>query len=349
MRFFTVAHRFYCGVDLHANAMYLCVLNEAGGIVLHKNYPAEPESFRCAIEPYREGLVVGAECTYSWYWLADICREDGIAFILGHALYMKSIHGAKTKNDKVDSEKIARLMRGGMFPLAYVYPEEMRATRDLLRRRLFFVQKRSELMAHVQMTHHQYNLPAPSKSLVFKANREELELTFKDASTNRMLESDLRMIEHYSEEIRKLEWYIPKTARQDGDNALLLSLLKTIDGVGDVLSLTFLYEIHDVLRFPSQQHFCSYARLVKPKKTSNGKTAGGGGGKIGNHHLKWAFSEATVLMLAKSEEARKYYQRLMKKGSKAKAMNTMAHRLGKAVYFMLLRKEAFKPNFFFAH
>jgi len=71
---------------------------------------------------------------------------------------MKAIHGGKSKNDRIDSEKLARLLRGGMFPMAYVYPEEMRATRDLLRRRLFFVQKRSELMAHIQMTHHQYNL-----------------------------------------------------------------------------------------------------------------------------------------------------------------------------------------------
>ena len=233
--------------------------------------------------------------------------------------------------------------------MAYVYPEEMRATRDLLRRRLFFVQKRSELMAHVQMTHHQYNRVSPPKSLVYKANREEFPLEFKDPSTNRMLESDLKMIEHYSEEIRKLEWFISKTAHLDGDNALLLSLLKTVPGIGDVLSLTILYEIQDVSRFPTQQHFCSYARLVKPEKTSAGKTTGGGGRKIGNHQLKWALSEATVLMLAKSEVAKKYLKRLMKKGSKAKALSTMSHRLGKAIYFMLLRRQAFDPNFFFAH
>jgi len=320
-----------------------------GEIVLHRNFPANPEAFLKAVAPYKESLVVGCECTYSWYWLADVCQKEGIEFVLGHALYMKAIHGAKSKNDKIDSEKLARLLRGGMFPLAYVYPEEMRATRDLMRRRLFFVQKRSELMAHVQMTHHQYNLTAPKKSLVYRGNRNELELNFKDPSTNRMLESDLKMIEHYSEEIEKLEWFIPKTAKQNENNALLLALLQSVPGIGDILSLTLLYEIQDIARFPTQQHFCSYSRLVKPEKTSAGKTTGGGGKKIGNHHLKWAFSEAAVLMLAKSEEAKKYHKRLMKKGSKAKALSTMTHRLGKAVYFMLLRKEVFKPSFFFAH
>ena len=52
---------------------------------------------------------------------------------------MRAIHGGKKKDDKLDSEKIARLMRGGTFPLSYVYPREMRATRDLVRRRMFLV------------------------------------------------------------------------------------------------------------------------------------------------------------------------------------------------------------------
>lgn len=349
MRFYNSNHKFHCGVDLHAKSMYLCIVNPAGEIVLHRNLATNPDEFIRAIAPFRDDLVVGCECMYSWYWLADLCEQERIEFVLGHALYMKAIHGGKSKNDKIDAEKLARMLRGGMFPLAYVYPKEMRATRDLVRRRLFFVQKRSELMAHIQMTYHQYNSPPPPKSLIFKANREALEFDFVDPSTNRMLESDLKMIEHYSDEIRKLEWYIPKTTREDAEQALLLSLLRTIPGVGPVLSVTLLYEIQDVKRFPTQQHFCSYARLVKPEKKSAGKTTGGGGKKIGNHHLKWALSEATVLMLAKSDTAQKYLTRLMKKGSKAKALSTMCHRLGKAVYFMLQRREAFNPNFFFAH
>lgn len=39
------------------------------------------------------------------------------------------------KNNKIDSYKIASLLKGGNFPLTYNYPKEMRATRDLLRRR----------------------------------------------------------------------------------------------------------------------------------------------------------------------------------------------------------------------
>jgi len=101
--------------------------------------PTQPHPFLSAIDPFRDDLVIGVECMFSWYWLADLCLQEKIEFILGHALYMKAIHGGKAKSDKIDSEKIARLMKGGTFPLAYVYPPELRSTRDLLRRRRMLV------------------------------------------------------------------------------------------------------------------------------------------------------------------------------------------------------------------
>jgi transposase len=73
---------------------------------------------------------------FSWYWVADWCEDHNIPFVLGHARYMKVIHGPKARNDRIDSHKIASLLRGGMFPMACVYPRELRATRDLMRRRI---------------------------------------------------------------------------------------------------------------------------------------------------------------------------------------------------------------------
>ena len=137
MRFYNGQHRYYCGVDLHTKRMYLCILDREGNKLLHRNVPAKPHDFLNAIKGFRDDLIVGAECMFTWYWLADLCLDEKIKFILGHALYMKAIHGGKKNDDKLDSEKIARLMRGGTFPLGYVYPREMRATRDMVRRRCF--------------------------------------------------------------------------------------------------------------------------------------------------------------------------------------------------------------------
>jgi len=165
MRFYDQHHEFYCGVDLHTRKMYLCVLDREGNKRLHRNLRAKPDDFLRAIKPFRNGLVVGVECMFTWYWLADLCLDEGLDFVLGQALCMKAIHGGKSKDDRIDSEKIARLMRGGTFPLSYVYPREMRATRDLLRRRTFPMRRRSEFLQHVQLVNHQYNLDPFEKCL----------------------------------------------------------------------------------------------------------------------------------------------------------------------------------------
>ena len=195
MRFYRQQHRFYCGVDLHARSMYLCLLDAQGQTLLHENYPAEPRAFLDAVAPYRDNLVVAVECMFAWYWLADLCAEHNIPFVLGHALYMKAIHQGKSKNDRLDAAKIAGLLRGGLLPQAYVYPKAMRATRDLLRRRSFVVRRRAELLTHLVNTNSQYNQPALNKKLVYPNNRGELDLParFTDPSAKKLVECDLAL------------------------------------------------------------------------------------------------------------------------------------------------------------
>ena len=269
MRFYTKQHKAYCGIDLHARSMYMCILSQDGEILLHRNMKTSPEMFLKAIAPYREDLVVCVECIFTWYWLADLCAREGIPFVLGHALYMKAIHGGKAKNDKIDAQKIAVLLRGGMLPQAYVYPAAMRATRDLLRRRTHLMRKRAELLAHIQNTHSQYKLPEIGKKIAYKANRDGVAERFPDPAVQKSIEVDLALIGHYDQLLRDVELSILKTAKQH--NAQTLYLLRTVPGIGEILSLVLLYEIHDITRFPRVQDFLSYCRLVKCTKESAGK------------------------------------------------------------------------------
>src|SRR5204862_5244539 len=176
MHFYTRPHRFYAGGDLHARSLYLHVLDDQGQTRFQQDLPATPDAFLHATQPFREGLVVGVECMFSWYWLADLCADHHIPFVLGHALYMKAIHGGKTKNDKIDAAKIAALLRGGLFPLAYVYPRALRATRALLRRRTFLVRQRAQFLAHLQNTNSKYNLPPLTKRLSYAGQRTDHEI-----------------------------------------------------------------------------------------------------------------------------------------------------------------------------
>src|SRR2546421_10177605 len=194
--------------------MYLCILNHDGEILVHRNMPAGPAPFLKAIAPYREDLVVCVECIFTWYWLADLCAREGIPFVLGHALSMQAIHGGKAKNDTIDAQKIAVLLRGGMLPQAYVYPAEMRATRDLLRRRLHLTRKRAELLAHIQNTDSQYNLPEIGKKLACKGNRDGVAERFPDPAVQKSVEGDLTLIDFYDQLLRDVELTIVQTAKQ---------------------------------------------------------------------------------------------------------------------------------------
>ena len=104
MRFYQGQHGFYCGIDLHARTMHVCVVDAEGQTREHENLPCDAGRLLKLLAPYREQVVVSCEYRFAWYWLADWCRAEGIAFVLGHSLYMKAIHGGKTKSDKIDSE-----------------------------------------------------------------------------------------------------------------------------------------------------------------------------------------------------------------------------------------------------
>jgi transposase len=339
MRYYTEQHQYSCGVDLHARTMYLCIVNQRDEILYHREIPTKTELFLKALAPYREDLVVCVECIFTWYWVADLCAAEEIPFVLGHALYMKAISGAKTKNDRIDSQKIAKLLRAGMIPMAYVYPKAMRSTRDLLRRRMLFVRHRADLLTHIQQTNAQYHLPTIGKTLKYKGNREGVAERFEDESVRQTVAVDLELIAYYDRIIRKVKWHILRSAK--AHDAMALQVLRTIPGVGEILSLVIFYEIQDITRFPTPQKFVSYARLIRPVKESAGKRTGTTNGKMGNAYLKWAFSEAVVLFLRETREAHPYIRRLERKYGKDKAKGILAHRLGRTVYSMLKNKQVF--------
>jgi transposase len=231
-----------------------------------------------------------------------------------------------------------------MLPQAYVYPAEMRATRDLLRRRIHFMRKRAELLTHVQQTNRQYNLPEIGEKIASKANRDGVAERFPNPAVQKSSAVDLALIGHDDHLLRDVARSVLTTAKQHDANTL--DLRRTVPGIGEMLSLVLLDEIHHIERFPRVQDFVSYCRLVKCAQESAGQRYGTSGTKIGNASLKWAFSEAAVLFLRNHPAAQKYLARVENKHGKGKALTVLAHKLARAVYDMLKRGVAFDLNAF---
>jgi transposase len=324
--------------------MYLCILHRDGAILVHRNMPAGPAPFLTAIAPYREDVVICVACLFPWYWLADLWAREGLPFVRGHALSMKAIHGGKAKNETIDAQKIAVLLRGGLLPQAYVSPAGMRATRDLLRRRMHLRRTRAAWLGPLHNTHSQYNLPEMGKKIASKANRAGVAERFPDPAVQKSIAVDLALLDPYDPLRRDRELVMLKTAKQPEANTR--SLLRTVPGIGEILSLGLLDDIHDIQRFPRVQNVVSSCRLVQCAKASAGQRSGTSGTKIGNAYRKWAFSATAVFCLRTNPQGQKYLARLEKKHGQGKALTVLAPKLARAVYSRLQRETAFDMQHF---
>ena len=236
------------------------------------------------------------------------------------------------------------MLRGGNFPMAYVYPAELRDTRDLLRKRCIIVRRRGATITHVQMINHQQNLPAFEKAIRYKANRIGIADRFEGDSLQRMVSLDVDLIDFYDKQIQQLDLFLEQHAKLDDPDTFFR--LQSIPGVGRILAMTMLYEIHDIKRFPAVGDFLSYSRLVKGTNSSAGKSYKPTGRKIGNPHLKWAFSEAITLLKRECPQAKAFAEHIEKKHNKVRVNTLLTIKLGRAVYWMWNRKAAFNPNVF---
>lgn len=119
MKYYKSTTEYNCGIDLHSRQMYVCLMDKEGTKLLHTNIKGNDfDYFLKRIEPYKHDLTIVCESTFNWYWLADACCDAKLEFVLAHALYLKHIHGGKNKNDRIDSEKLAHLLRANLIPPA---------------------------------------------------------------------------------------------------------------------------------------------------------------------------------------------------------------------------------------
>lgn len=347
MKYYISTTEFNCGIDLHARQMYVCLMDRQGKKLVHTNIRDNDfNHFLKLIAPYRHDLTVCCECMFGWYWLADACQAAGISLVLAHALYLKAIHGGKNKNDRIDSEKIAHLLRSNMIPPSYIYPADKRPLRALLRQRTYFVWQRSDLLARI----HSHQL-AHNRSTITGRNRynqerwEEFILKREDHPVRLLaLQNEMAMIRHFDQQIIAIESQLQKLTREIASRDY--TLLQSVPGIGKNIGAVILYEIGQIDRFPTVKDFLSYCRLVKGTVASAGRIKGLRGAKLGNPYLRWAFGEAAVIAKRDHATIGPLAQRLEARmgGNKFKANTVIAIKLARAVYFMLKNKTVFDPE-----
>jgi transposase len=287
------------------------------------------------LEPFGKDVHIAIECTINWYWIVDGLKEVGYDVRLAHTLGLYMITGAKVKTDRRDAFKLARLLRMGELPEAYIYPKEKRPLRDLLRRRTGLVEQRAECYSSLRVHFMKYNLNTMSGTEVKQflpadINAMPLPQEVKDYCVMLLARIDL-----LSSQIEEIDTRLKDVTIKDPRFKLLL----TLPGVMYVLGLIIYYEIGDLGRFRDVRQFASYCRLVPGIAQSSDKVNRGKGKKQGNHYLKFAFTEAASIAVRYYPKLRKFRDKHAnrRKGNAATMVANciLAHKIANATFHML--------------
>jgi len=322
----------YAGIDLHSNNNVLAVLDEHDRVLRQRRLPNELPTVLRELEPFRDELAgIVVESTYNWYWLVDGLMAHGYRLHLANTAAVPQYAGLKHSNDESDARHLAHLLRLGILPEGYIYPRNERAVRDLLRRRFQLVRTSVRLIQSVQSAWARYTGKRLSANAFRQLSGAEVESAFPDAVVRLSVLTQLKVWQAVDEQVRQIQ----KWAAQFAGHGAERKALRSVAGIGVILSLTIALETGTVTRFSSIGDYASYCRLVKSERLSNGKKKGEGNRKCGNRYLAWAYIEAATFAIRHSAPIKAWYQRKSGKRHKILALKAVAHKLARACFCLM--------------
>lgn len=331
--------KLYAAIDLHSNNSVLVILDERDRVIYERRLPNELPAILSELKPHCKKVQgIAVESTYNWYWLVDGLMDAGYSVKLVNTAAVKKYDGMKYSGDEHDARHLAHLLRLGILPTGYIYPKKERAVRDLLRKRAQLVRCRTAQILSIQ------NLVTRNSGHGIAANdiRDLDEGALKElCGGNQMralaVQGNLTVLRCLDEQIHSLELVALKQAKLKPQFEKLLS----VDGIGNILGMTIMYEAGDMARFAKVGQFASYARCVSSSRWSNGKKKGEGNRKNGNKYLSWAFMEAANFAIRYNERIRTFYQRKQSRTHRIVALKTVSHKLARACYHVLTNQVEF--------
>ncbi len=331
--------RLYVGIDLHSNNSVLVILDEKDKVVYERRHANDLTIILEQLAPHRKNIqAIAVESTYNWYWLVDGLMDAGYEVKLVNTVAVKTYDGLKYSSDEHDARHLAHLLRLGILPTGYIYPKQERAVRDLLRKRAQLVRNHTVHILSIKNLVIRNNGKGIASDAIRKLDDAAIgRICGGDAMLAMAIQSSLVVLRCLNKQIRELERVILAQARLKPEFTNLL----TVNGIGEMLGMTIMYEAGSMERFAGVGQFASYARCVASSRWSNGKKKGEGNRRNGNKYLCWAFIEAAHYAVRYNERIRSFYQRKQAKTNKIVAAKAVAHKLARACYHVIKEKTPF--------
>jgi transposase len=322
----------HAGVDLHQRFCYMTALEASGKIMQAGPVSNERLALRKYFRQFRgQQVQVAVEACGFWPAFREVVEPEVKRLVLVHPQRVKAIASAKLKNDRVDSQTLAHLLRCDLLPESWKADRETQGRRQQVRLRATLVRQRTRLKNQVHAVLHQQGRRSPVTDVFGKRGRLWLAGVKLPAQARESVKVCLRLLDGYSEEIQKQNLQLSEQAKQDKRAAWL----RTIPGIGECSAMMLLAEIGDIGRFRDKEGLCSYAGLVPRVRESAGKAARSGITRQGSSWMRWIMVEAAQVATRSSPAARRYYERLLRKKHKHVARVALARKLLIAVYALL--------------
>ena len=336
--------KLYAGIDLHSSNNYLGIIDESEKRIFSKRLPNNIETICSTLKQFKKNMVgIAVESTYNWYWLVDALQSDGYNLHLANPSAMQQYEGLKHTDDKSDAFWLAHMLKLGILPQGYIYPKKRRPMRDLMRRRLKFVNQRTSHVLSLQSMFTRHLALQLNANEIKKLKAQDADQLFKDPFTALAAKNSISAISFLEAIAKQIERKLEKAVKLEKQYEVITS----IPGVGRILGLTVMLEVDDFSRFASPGNYSSYCRCVKSERTSNKKKKGENNRKNGNKYLAWAYVEAAHLIIRFCPEANRFYQRKKAKTNGAVATKALANKLARATYCMMRDQAAFYAEMLF--
>jgi transposase len=332
------------GIDLHSNNLVCAIVDMARKRLICKKLDCNLQQVKDALAPYKDRLdTIAVESTYNWYWLVDGLQDAGYKVVLANPARMEQYDGIKHADDKNDAFFLAELLTLGILPTGHLYDRQLRPVRDLLRRRLGLVAKRTSLYLSLKSLYAR-NTGGELSLKGLKSESDQPEALAKklfgaNPCDQLIAEEQLTLIEGLNKSLHRVEKTIGKAVH------LLpcYKRLQTIPGVGIILGQTITLETGDIHRFATAGDYVSYCRCVKAERSSNNKSKGKNNDKCGNRYLSWAWVEAANFARRYDTASRKFFDRKAAQTCGIVATKALACKLAKAGWYVMKDDVDFDP------
>ena len=332
----------YAGLDLHSRNTYIGIMDKAFNRVFKKRVSNDLDQILQILNPFQdrlEGFVV--ESTFNWYWLIDGLMGAGYKGAhLANPAAIKQYDGLKYSDDQHDAFFLAKLLILGILPIGYIYPKEHRPVRDLARKRMFLVRQKTANILSLQSFIQRCCAMRISANDIRHLTVEVLERWLNEKFLVCTAQASLDTINFLKQKIKHLEKTIIQRVKLNKGFRQLL----TVPGIGNILAMTIMLEVGDIIRFPKVGNFTSYCRCAPSQRLSDGKSKGRGNRKNGNRYLSWAFTEAVHLGRRHNEQFRQYYNRKVAQANTSLATKALGNKMARICYYIMRDQVPFREG-----